>query len=67
MQRPALPAAVRPQLPKGFDGRMDGPSVMRFCSQLDTYFELVELHDDGKKCMIAVTLLEGTAYTWYTV
>ena len=46
---------------------MDGPSVIRFCNQLDVYFDLVELVDDSKRCKIAVTLLEGSAYTWYTV
>ena len=48
--RPGLPAAVKPQLPQGFKGSMDGQSVLRFCSQLDTYFDLVELADDEKRC-----------------
>ena len=46
---------------------MDGTSVSRFCNQLDVYFKLVELNDDAKRFQIAVTLLEGPAYTWYSV
>ena len=41
--------------------------MLQFCSQPDVYFDLVELHDDSKRCKIAITLLEGSAYTWYTV
>ena len=46
---------------------MDGTSISRFCNQLDVYFKLVELNDDSKRFQIAVTLLEGPAYTWYSV
>ena len=46
---------------------MDGTSVSRFCNQLDVYFKLVELNDDSKHFQIAITLLEGPAYTWYSV
>ena len=46
---------------------MDGTSVLRFCNQLDVYFKLVELNDDSKHFQIAITLLEGLAYTWYSV
>ena len=46
---------------------MDGTTVSRFCNQLDVYFNLVELVDDQKRCQVAITLLEGTAYTWYSV
>ena len=41
-----LPASVKPQLPEGFHGKMDGKSIMRFCDQLDLYFDLVGLKDD---------------------
>ena len=34
---------------------------------MDTYFDLVDLKDDSKRGQIAVTLLEGPAYTWYSV
>ena len=46
---------------------MDGTTVSRFVHQLDTYFDLVDLKDDSKRGQIAVTLLEGPAYTWYSV
>ena len=46
---------------------MDGTTVSRFVHQLDTYFDLVNLKDDSKRGQIAVTLLEGPAYTWYSV
>ena len=46
---------------------MDGTSVLRFFNQLDVYFKLVELTDDSKCFQIAVTLLEGSAFTWYSV
>ena len=46
---------------------MDGTSVSRFCNQLGVYFKLVELNDDSKRFQIAITLLEGLAYTWYSV
>ena len=42
---------------------MDGTNVSRFVHQLDTYFDLVDLKDDSKRGQIAVTLLEGSAYT----
>ena len=45
---------------------MDGTTVSRFCNQLDVYFKLVDLKDDTKRCQVAITLLEGTAYTWYS-
>ena len=44
---------------------MDGTTVCRLVHQLDTYFDLVDLKDDDKRRQIAVTLLEGPAYTWY--
>ena len=34
---------------------------------MDTYFDLVGLKDDSKRGQIAVTLLEGLVYTWYSV
>ena len=34
---------------------------------MDTYFDLVDLKDDSKRVQIAVTLLEGPAYTWYII
>ena len=46
---------------------MDSTSVSCFCNQLDVYFKLVELTDDSKRFQIAVTLLEGPAYTCYSV
>ena len=46
---------------------MDGTSLLHFCNQFDVYFKLVELNDDSKCFQIAVTLLEGPAYTWYSV
>ena len=45
----ALPAAVKPQLPPAFHGKMDGTSVSKFFHQLDTYFDLVDLLDDKKR------------------
>ena len=61
----ALPAAVKPSLLAMFEGKMDGTTVSRLAHQLDTYFELVDLKDDAKRGQIAVTLLEGPAYTLY--
>ena len=46
---------------------MDGTTVSRFIHQLDTYFDLVDLKDDSKRGQIAVTLLKGSAYTWYSI
>ena len=46
---------------------MDGTTVSRFVHQLDTYIDLVDLKDDSKRGQIAVTLLEESAYTWYSV
>ena len=34
---------------------------------MDTYFDLFDLKDDSKRGQIAVTLLEGLVYTWYSV
>ena len=34
---------------------------------MNTYFDLVDLKDDSKQGQITVTLLEGSAYTWYSV
>ena len=34
---------------------------------MDTYFNLVDLKDDSKRGQIAVTLLKGPAYTWYSI
>ena len=59
----ALPVAVKPSLQAGFGGKMDGTTVSRFVHQLDTYFYLVDLKDDSKRGQIAVTLIEGSAYT----
>ena len=63
----ALPAAVKPSLLAMIGGKMDGTMVSRFVHQLDTYFDLVDLKNDSKRGQIAVTLLEGPAYTWYSV
>ena len=63
----ALPAAVKPSLPAAFRGKMDGTTVSRTVHQLNTYFDLVDLKDDSKRGQIAVTLLEGSAYTWYSI
>ena len=63
----ALPAAVKPSLLAVFGGKIDGTTVSRFVHQLDTYFDLVDLKDDSKQGQIAVTLLEGSVYTWYSV
>ena len=46
---------------------MDGPTVSRFSHQLDTYFDLVDLKDEAKRGQIAVTLLKGSVYTWYSI
>ena len=46
---------------------MDGTTVSRLVHQLDTYLDLVDLKDNSKRGQIAVTLLEGSAYTWYSV
>ena len=46
---------------------MDGTTISRFVHQLDSYFDLVDLKDDAKRGQIAVTLLEGPAYTWYSI
>ena len=62
-----MPITVRPALPAPFTGRMDGVSVSRFIFSLDNYFKIVELNDDVKIGQIAITLLEGTAYNWFTV
>ena len=45
----ALPAAVKPQLPPAFHGKMDGTSVSNFVHQTDTYFDLVDLLHDKKR------------------
>ena len=34
---------------------------------MDTYLDLVDLKDDSKRGQIAITLLEGWAYTCYSV
>ena len=34
---------------------------------MDTYFNLVDLKDDSKRGQIAVILLEGLAYTSYSI
>ena len=34
---------------------------------MDTYFDLVDLKDASRRGQIAVTLLEGPVYTWYSV
>ena len=63
----ALPVAVKPSLLAGFGGKMDGTTVSRFVHQLDTYFDQVDLEEDSKRGQITVTLLEGSAYTWYSI
>ena len=63
----ALPVAVKPSLPATFGGKIDGTTVSRFVHPLDTYFDLVDLKDDSKRGQIAVTLLEGPAYTWHSI
>ena len=63
----ALPAAVKPSFPSSFGGKMDGTTGSRFVHQLDTYFDLVDLKDDSKRGQIFVTLLKGSAYTWYSI
>ena len=63
----SLPAIVKPSLLAPFTGRMDRVSVSRFVHLLDNYFRVVELNDDVKMGQIAITLLEGTAYNWFTV
>ena len=62
-----LPVAVKPSLPSSFVGKMDGTTNSRFVHQLDTYFNLVDLKDSSKRGQIAVTLLKGPAYTWYSI
>ena len=63
----ALPAAVKQSLPAVFGDKMDETAVSRFVHQLDTYFDLVDLKDNSKRGQIAVTLLKGSAYTWYSI
>ena len=63
----SLPAIVKSSLPAPFTGRMDGVSVSRFVHLLDNYFRIVELTDDVKMGQIPITLLEGTAYNWFSV
>ena len=46
---PALQAAVKPSLAARFGGKIDKTTVSRFFQQLDTYFDLVDLHDDAKR------------------
>ena len=58
---------VKPSLPAPFTGRIDSGSVSRFIHLLDNYFRIVELNDDVKIGQIAITLLEGTTYNWFTV
>ena len=62
-----LPSGVKPQVPASFKGQMDGVQVSRFVHQLEVYFKIVDLQDDIKRGQIAITLLEGPAYTWYSV
>ena len=59
--------AIKPLLPKEFNGKIDRTSVLHFCNHLDVYFKLVEFNEDAKRFQIAVTLLEGPAHTWYSV
>ena len=63
----ALPAALKPSMLATFGGKMDETPVSGFVHQLDTYFDLVDLKDNSKQGQIAVTLLEGLAYTWHSV
>ena len=58
---------VRPALPALFAGRIDGVFVSRFLHQLDNYFKIFELNDDVKMGQIAIMLLEGTTYNWFSV
>ena len=69
MQRNAysLPTTVKPSLPAPFTGRMDRVSVSRFVHSLDNYFRIAELSDNVKMGQIAITLLEGTAYNWFSI
>ena len=67
MPAPSLPAVVKPVLPFSFAGNMDGALMSRFCHQLDMYFKLVELTDDIKQGLVAVTLLAGPEYTWNNI
>ena len=57
----------KPALLAPFIGKMYRVSVSRFVHQLDNYFKIVGLTDDIKMGEIAITLLEGTAYKWFTV
>ena len=58
---------VRPTLPALFTGKMDTFSVGRFVHQLDNYFRVFELNDGAKMGQIAIALLEGTTYNWFTI
>ena len=46
---------------------MDAVLLSRFVHQLDNYSRIVESTDDVKMGQITITLLEGTAYNWFTV
>ena len=63
----SLPAMVKPALPAPFIGKMDRVPISRFVHQIDNYFKIVGLTDDIKVGLIAITLLEGTAYNWFAV
>ena len=54
-------------MPAPFLGKMDGVSADRFVHYLDNYFTIAGLNDDINMGYIAITLLEGTAYNWFTV
>ena len=62
-----MPTTVKPYLPAPFTSKIDGVSISRFVHQLDIYLRIVELNDDVKMGLIAITLLEGTAYNWFAV
>ena len=63
----SLPAMVKPDLPAPFIGKIDSVLVNRFLHQLDNYFRIVGITDDIKMGQIAITLLEVTAYNWFTI
>ena len=54
-------------MPALFTGKMDSVCVSKFVYQLDNHFRIIDLNDDVKMGQIAITLLEGTTYNWFTV
>ena len=45
---------------------MDGYTVYTFIDKLDVYFTHCILDNTFARAAFAVTLLSGSAYTWYT-